>query len=326
MIKNYEKVFYKIKELKRGKMKRIIKILIILLIAIGFIYNCTSLRTITGSQNRKVLKAFKEAYPDENFYFIHGLDYKIDLSTSIRYRGIIYSDRLAAINYPGGLEVAFSDNINVYGEIYDYEKIFKKLEMDEPIKKKIKELFGEKTTFKNNVSSASHDYEYWKKYKGKNLEDEKKLEAWNTIVNVFVDDIDKIDDEEYKRKVHELAEFMYKELNIKTALFVYMRNDSFFNNYNFVEESLFKPFKNKEEIKDILMKIKDNQKITEEEKITLINNFYREIPYKEKIKTIKIYFKRKEKLLEYEEQKNIKIEIVELDEDGKIVAVEGKEN
>ena len=108
-------------------MKKIIKILIILLITIGFIYNCTSLRTITGSQNRKVLKAFKEAYPDENFYFIYGLDYKIDLSTSIRYRGIIYSDRLAAINYPGGLEVAFSDNINVYGEIYGYESIFKKL-------------------------------------------------------------------------------------------------------------------------------------------------------------------------------------------------------
>ena len=307
-------------------MKKIIKILIILLITIGFIYNCTSLRTITGSQNRKVLKTFKEAYPDENFYFIYGLDYKIDLSTSIRYRGIIYSDRLAAINYPGGLEVAFSDNINVYGEIYGYESIFKKLEMDEPIKEKIRELFGEKTTFQNIVSSAFHDYEYWKKYKGKNLDDEKKLEAWNTIVNVFVDDVDKIDDEEYKRKVYELAEFMYKEMNIKTALFVYMRNDSFFNNYKFVEESLFKPFKNKEEIKAILMKIKDNQKITEEEKIVLINNFYSEIPYKEKIKTIKIYFKSKEKLLEYENQKNIKIETRIINEDESIEFIERKEN
>ena len=307
-------------------MKKIIKILIILLITIGFIYNCTSLKTITGSQNIKVLKAFKEAYPDENFYFIYGLDYKIDLSTSIRYRGIIYSDRLAAINYPGGLEVAFSDNINVYGEIYSYEKIFKRLEMNEPIKEKIKELFGEKTTFQNIISFSDRGFESWKKYKGENLEDEEKFEAWNTLVNVFVDDVDKIDDEEYKKKVYELAEFIYKEMNIKTALFVYMRNDSFFNNYKFVEESIFKPFKNKEEIKAILMKIKVNQKITEEEKIVLINNFYSEIPYKEKIKTIKIYFKSEEKLLEYEEQKNIKIEIVELDEDGKIVAVGEKEN
>ena len=246
-------------------MKKIIKILIILLITIGFIYNCTSLRTITGSQNRKVLKAFKEAYPNENFYFIYGLDYKIDLSTSIRYRGIIYSDRLAAINYPGGLEVAFSDNINVYGEIYGYEKIFKKLEMDEPIKEKIREIFGKKITFMNNVSSASHDYEYWKKYKGKNLEDEKKLEAWNTLINIFVDDIDKIDEEEYRRKIYEIAEFMYREMNIKTTLYIYVRNDSFFDNYEFVEESLFKPFRNKKEIKDILVKIKDSQKITEEE-------------------------------------------------------------
>ena len=308
MIKNYEKVFYKIKDLKRGKMKRIIKILIILLITIGFIYNCTSLRTITGSQNRKVLKAFKEAYPGENFYFIHGLDYKIDLSTSIRYRGIIYSDRLAAINYPGGLEVAFSDNINVYGEIYGYEKIFKKLEMDEPIKEKIREIFGKKITFMNNVSSASHDYEYWKKYKGKNLEDEKKLIAWNTLINIFVDDIDKIDEEEYRRKIYEIAEFMYREMNIKTTLYIYVRNDSFFDNYEFVEESLFKPFRNK----DILVKIKDSQKITEEEKITLINNFYSEIPYKGSMKEMNINFKNREKLLEY---KNQEIRIIKITEE-----------
>ncbi|MGN0942419.1 hypothetical protein, partial [Fusobacterium varium] len=263
---------------------------------------------------------------DENFYFIYGLDYKIDLSTNIRYRGIIYSDRLAALNYPGGLEVAFSDSINVYGEIYGYEKIFKKLEMDEPIKEKIRELFGEKTTFKNNISFSNNGFESWKKYKGENLEDEEKFEAWNTLVNVFVNDVDKIDDEEYKRKTYNLAEFMYKEMNIKTALFVYVRNDSFFNNYEFVEESLFKPFKNKEEVKNILAKIKDNKKLTEEEKITLIHNFYSEIPYKEKIKIIKIYFKSEEKLLEYENQKNIIIDIVKLDEKDKIIAVERKEN
>ena len=294
-------------------MKKIIKILIILLIAIGFIYNCTSLRTITGSQNRKVLKAFKEAYPDENFYFIYGLDYKIDLSTSIRYRGIIYSDRLAAINYPGGLEVAFSDNINVYGEIYGYESIFKKIEMNEPIKEKIRELFGEKTTFQNNISSASHDFDYWKKYKGKNLDDEKKLEAWNTLVNVFVDDIDKIDEEEYKRKVYELAEFIYKEMNIKTTLYIYVRNNNFFNNYEFVLESLFKPFQNKKEIKNILMKIKDNQRIAEEEKIILINNFYSEIPDRGNMKEININFGYNEKLLEYENQKIRIIKITEED-------------
>ena len=312
MIKNYEKVFHKIKDLKRGKMKRIIKILIMLLITIGFIYNCTSLRTITGSQNRKVLKAFKEAYPNENFYFIYGLDYKIDLSTSIRYRGIIYSDRLAAINYPGGLEVAFSDNINVYGEIYSYEKIFKKLEIDEPIKKKIRELFGEKIILENNISFSDRGFESWKKYKGENLEDEEKFEAWNTPINIFVDDIDKIDDEEYQKKAYELAEFIYKEMNIKTTLYIYVRNDSFFNNYKFVEESLLKPFQNKEEIKDILIKIKDNQKITEEEKIALINNFYSISSYKGSLKEINIYFKDKEKLLEY---KNQEIRIIKITEE-----------
>ena len=277
-------------------MKKIIKILIILLITIGFIYNCTSLRTITGSQNRKVLKAFKEAYPGENFYFIHGLDYKIDLSTSIRYRGIIYSDRLATINYPGGLEVAFSDNINVYGEIYDYEKIFKKLEMDEPIKKKIKELFGEKTTFKNNVSSASHDYEYWKKYKGKNLEDKKKLMAWNTVVNVFVDDINKIEEneDEYRKKVYELSKLIYNEMNIKTSLQIYFRDKSYFKNYEIVNNSVFEPFRKKEEVAIILEKIKNNEEITGEEELILINNFYNNMSNYGNVKDFTFQFKRNE--------------------------------
>ena len=277
-------------------MKRIIKILIILLIAIGFIYNCTSLRTITGSQNRKVLKAFKEAYPDENFYFIHGLDYKIDLSTSIRYRGIIYSDRLAAINYPGGLEVAFSDNINVYGEIYSYEKIFKRLDMNEPIKERIKELFGEKTTFQNNISFSDRGFESWKKYKGENLEDEEKFEAWNTIVNVFVDDINKIEEneEKYRKKVYELSKLIYNEMNIKTSLQVYFRDKSYFKNYEIVNNSVFKPFRKKEEVAIILKKIKNNEEITGEEELILINNFYRSLPNYDNVKYFTSQFKRNE--------------------------------
>ena len=296
MIKNYEKVFYKIKDLKRGKMKRIIKILIILLITIGFIYNCTSLRTITGSQNRKVLKAFKEAYPNENFYFIYGLDYKIDLSTSIRYRGIIYSDRLAAINYPEGLEVAFSDNINVYGEIYSYEKIFKRLDMNEPIKERIKELFGEKTTFQNNISFSDRGFESWKKYKGENLEDEEKFEAWNTIVNVFVDDINKIEEneEKYRKKVYELSKLIYNEMNIKTSLQVYFRDKSYFKNYEIVNNSVFKPFRKKEEVATILKKIKNNEEITGKEELILINNFYRSLPNYDNVKYFTSQFKRNE--------------------------------
>ncbi len=277
-------------------MKKIIKILIILLITIGFIYNCTSLRTITGSQNRKVLKAFKEAYPDENFYFIYGLDYKIDLSTSIRYRGIIYSDRLAAINYPGGLEVAFSDNINVYGEIYSYEKIFKRLEMNEPIKEKIKELFGEKTTFQNNISFSDRGFESWKKYKWENLEDEEKFEAWNTIVNVFVDDINKIEEneEEYRKKVYELSKLIYNEMNIKTSLQVYFRDKSYFKNYEIVNNSVFKPFRKKEEVATILKKIKNNEEITGKEELILINNFYRSLPNYDNVKYFTSQFKRNE--------------------------------
>ena len=120
--------------------------------------------------------------------------------------------------------------------------------------------------------------------------------AWNTIVNVFVDDINKIEEneEEYRKKVYELAEFIYQEMNIKTSLQIYFRDKSFFKNYEIVNNSIFKPFRKKEEIEIIFKKIKNNEEISEEEEMILINNFYNNMSNYDNVKDFTLQFKRNE--------------------------------
>lgn len=85
---------------------------------------------------------------------------------------------------------------------------------------------------------------------------------------------------------------MYKEMNIKTSLQVYFRDKSFFKNYEIVNNCVFKPFRNKTEVKNVLEKIKNNEDITEKEEIILINNFYRSLPNYDNVKDFTFQFKR----------------------------------
>ncbi|WP_294665801.1 hypothetical protein [uncultured Fusobacterium sp.] len=120
--------------------------------------------------------------------------------------------------------------------------------------------------------------------------------AWNTVVNVFVDDINKIEEneDEYRKKVYELSKLIYNEMNIKTSLQVYFRDKSYFKNYEIVNNSVFEPFRKKEEVAIILEKIKNNEEITGEEELILINNFYRSLPNYDNVKYFTLQFKRNE--------------------------------
>lgn len=62
--------------------------------------------SLFAGKNETVISTFKKRFHEDNFYFIQGLDYKFDLTTNIRYRGILYSDRLEKLGYPFGLEIA----------------------------------------------------------------------------------------------------------------------------------------------------------------------------------------------------------------------------
>ena len=233
-----------------------------------------------ASKNSTVIKTFENKFPQDKFYFIQGLDYKFDLNTSIRYRGILYSDRLEKMSYPFGLELALEGGSDGSEYLENYESLFLKIQVDKPIEKKMKEIFGEKSVLNNNFWVSSEGYKISLSKRGKKLPFKEKSGAYSTIVNVFVDRLEDIDKEEYFKKTYEFGKFLYDEINLKTYLQVYIRDNTFFENYNLVAYQVYPPFRERKDIKKILEKIKSGKKITEQEKIVLTNVFYKSISFK----------------------------------------------
>ena len=74
----------------------------------------------TGTNNRLVLESLENRIPDDNFYFIRGIDRDRSLSTNIRYRGIVYSDKLKEEKSFAGIQIAL-ENMD---ELWKYEDDF----------------------------------------------------------------------------------------------------------------------------------------------------------------------------------------------------------
>ena len=255
-----------------------------------------------ASKNSTVIKTFENKFPQDKFYFIQGLDYKFNLNTSIRYRGILYSDRLEKMGYPFGLELALEGGSDGSEYLENYESLFLKIQVDKPIEDKMKEIFGPKSVLENNFYPYIDGYREMLEIKGKKVPFEEKGRADYTVVNLFVDKLEDINKEEMKRKAYQFARFLQDDINLRTYLQIYIRDNSFFENYNLVAYQVYPPFRNREDIKIILNKIKNKGKISEKEKITLVNVFYKHIGFNMRYTDIDISFKR-ETLKDYKNQK-----------------------
>ncbi len=259
--------------------------------------------SLFAGKNETVINTFKKKFPQDNFYFIQGLDYKFDLSTNIRYRGILYSDRLEKLGYPFGLELALEGGSDGSSYLENYKALFWQLEIDKPIEEKMKEIFGELSVLNNNNSMTKAKYEHLKSIRGKNIPFEEKNGALYTVVNVFVDRLEDIDKEEMKKKTYKFAKFLYDDINLVTYLQVYIRDNSFFEDYNLVAYQVYPPFREREDIKKILNKIKAKEKISKDEKIALVNVFYKNFTFKKiPYLPIRIMFDKKE-LKDFNNQK-----------------------
>ena len=257
--------------------------------------------SVFAGKNETVINTFKKKFPQDNFYFIQGLDYKFDLTTNIRYRGILYSDRLEKLGYPFGLELALEGGSDGYSYLENYEAMFLKIEVDKPIEEKMKEIFGELSVLNNNFYPSLDGFRGMLKIMWQDIPFENKGRADYTVVNVFVDRLEDIDKEEMKKKTYKFAKFLQDEINLKTYLQVYIRDNSFFEDYNLVAYQVYPPFREREDIKKILEKIKAKEKISKEEKIALVNVFYKNIGFNHRHTSIKIIFNSQE-LKQYNEQ------------------------
>ena len=258
--------------------------------------------SLFAGKNETVINTFKKKFPQDNFYFIQGLDYKFDLSTNIRYRGILYSDRLEKLGYPFGLEMALEGGSDGYSYLENYEALFLKIEIDKPIEEKMKEIFGELSVLNNNFWLPTDCYKEFLKIMWQDVSFENKGGAYSTIVNVFVDRLEDIDKEDMKKKTYKFAKFLQDEINLKTYLQVYIRDNSFFEDYNLVTYQVYPPFREREDIKKILEKIKTKEEISKDEKIALVNVFYKNFNYKMRYTDIFIWFSDVE-LESYDKQK-----------------------
>ena len=253
-------------------------------------------------KNEEIIAMFKSKYPEDNFYFIQGLDYEKDKNTNIRYRGILYSDRLEKLGYPYGMHLALEENDKGWGYLSDYEATFLKIQIDKPIEEKMKEIFGELSVLYNHYGVSIKGYKKFLADVGKDLPFDKKGRADYTIVNVFVDRLEDINKEEMKRKTYEFARFLQDNMNLATYLQVYIRDNTFFEDYNLVAYQVYPPFREREDIKKILEKIKFKEEISKDEKIALVNVFYKNFNYKMRYTDIFIWFSDVE-LESYDKQK-----------------------
>ena len=281
------------------------KKLILILLGSLIFFSCSPNREERTKREKEksgeIITMFKSKYPEDNFYFIQGLDYEKDINTNIRYRGILYSDRLEKLGYPYGMHLALEENDKGWGYLSDYEATFLKIQIDKPIEEKMKEIFGELSVLYNHYGVSIKGYKKFLADVGKDLPFDKKGRADYTIVNVFVDRLEDIDKEEMTRKTYEFAKFLQDDMNLATYLQVYIRDNSFFEDYNLVAYQVYPPFREREDIKKILEKIKAKEKISKDEKIALVNVFYKNFNYKMRNTSLNINFSRKE-LKKYTEQ------------------------
>jgi hypothetical protein len=248
-----------------------------LLLAISFLFYLIFFGSSSGIE-KEIVQGLEEEFPEENFYFIYGLDRERSIATNIKYRGIVYSDRLAEMSYPQGLEIALENSLVPEATMYNiargYEAMFRQIEIDGMVEEKAIEIFGNKCNLYNDWSMNQWKYAHMKKIIGKeNLTYDEKNGAYSTIVNVFVDNLEELNIEEYKKKTYELSKYIYEYMNYVTSLQVYVRDNSYFDNYNLVKYSIYRPFRDREDIKKILEKIENKQEISEEEKIMLVRSF-----------------------------------------------------
>ena len=269
------------------------KKLVILMSILFFFVSCKGIQASKKKQEEvkreiiqrlpQIIKEVEEDYPikyeEDNFYFIYGLNFDKNMATSIKYRGIIYSDKLKEYGYTGGVEIGLQslevDDSDMYTIANNYMGLLMQLEIDSMAENKAKDLFGTKVNLYNDGSATKQKYNKILSKTKVEKSFQEKSGYYSTIVNYFVEDLDKLNNEEIKQKTFELAKFIYDEMNYTTALQVYVRDNKYFEDYDLVYYSIYKPFREREDIVKILEKIKNKEKIEESEREKLVGVFMR---------------------------------------------------
>ncbi len=238
------------------------KIILSLILGI-FLVGCTS------TNNRLVLESLESRIPDDNFYFIRGIDRDRSLSTNIRYRGIVYSDKLKEEKSFAGIQIALEnmDELWKYEDdfVRQYENALAYPRAVTPIRENAKKIFGEDIVVYVDLSSSfflKEGVEFVEANIGHYVEGTKF--GAMAYIDIFVEDIRKVDIEEYKKKLFNLHEILYKKYNYDVDINMYLRDRKYLT-YEEIEKNIFYLYKDEPKVKELLKRYKATGELSPKE-------------------------------------------------------------
>ena len=253
-------------------MKKILTV--ILLIFITFLTS-----GFTKIHNDKVLEVIQKQVPDDNFYFIRGLEREYGFNTNVRYRGIIYSDKLKEAKAFMGIQVALEDLDSLYmweDDFKDqYENALASPRLTKIVRENAKKVFGDDIVVYVDLSEAmflKEGVEFVEQNIGNFIPDEKV--GLRVSIDVFVDDITKVNIDEYKKKGFHLQRDLYKESNINSDINMNLQDRKYLT-YDVVKNHIFYVFKDEPQVKKYLKKYKKEKTLLPKEMGYLMDYFTR---------------------------------------------------
>lgn len=91
-------------------------------------------------------------------------------------------------------------------------------------------------------------------------------------IDVFVEDIREVDIEEYKKKLFNLHQLLYKKYNYDVDINMYLRDRKYLT-YEELEKNIFYLYKNEPKVKELLKIYQDTGELSPKELGYLLDNF-----------------------------------------------------
>jgi hypothetical protein len=252
------------------KKKIMIFIGIIIVLVLGF--NLKN-RIAINKIKKKVMFDYVIAYPQEEFKIIYGPTYNMSFgSTNIRYRVLMSSKRLEDLGYYNGYQVNL-ESVDSPIDTRNYKWKLDYLDIYTPLKREAKKIFGNNIIFEIDGTYTSGLRKVVLYNLGTDLPIKEKTGFSKIIFTAFVDDLDKEMESIYvwKEKMYKLGKRYWEYYNILGALQLYIYDRKTLKNYEIVNNSLGLVTIKDSKIKDILNKIKNEEDISKEEEIYLLD-------------------------------------------------------
>ena len=235
-----------------------------------FLVGCTS------TNNRLVLESLENRIPDDNFYFIRGIDRDRSLSTNIRYRGIVYSDKLKEEKSFAGIQIALEnmDELWKYEDdfVRQYENALAYPRATRPIRENAKKIFGDDIVVYVDfpmIWDLKGQADFIEENIGKETDEIANAMAY---IDIFVEDIRKVDIDEYKKKLFNLHELLYRKYNYDVDINMDLQDRKYLT-YEEIEKNIFYLYKDEPKIKELLKKLKKRENLSSKELGYLLDNF-----------------------------------------------------